>query len=287
MSSIPVDPLIGARVGRYRIEAPLGRGGMGHVYRALDPDGAPVAVKMVRRDLARDAVFRKRFEREARIARQVVSPHLVPLVDIGEHDGVPFLVERFISGGTLADRLKREGRLAVDVALRMAAQLADALVALAAHDMVHRDVKPANVLLDDVGDAHLTDFGLARDLKGTALTRLDHALGSPHYMSPEQIRGEAVSQASDTYSLGCVLFECLQGGPPFARAQGMRVMWAQLTEAPEDPCAGSSEAPSELGPAVLRALAKDPAQRPPSATAYVDELAAAAGLNAAEFRFDH
>jgi serine/threonine protein kinase len=275
MSSLPADPLMGELVGPYRIEGLLGRGGMGRVYLANDQRGDPVALKLVRRDLSRDGVFRKRFEREARIARQVVNAHLVPVIDFGEHDGVPFLVQRFIGGGTLEDLLARDGRLQVEVALGIAGQMAEGLAALAAHGMVHRDVKPANVMLDELGTAYITDFGLARDLKGTALTRLNHALGSPHYMSPEQIRGEPVSSASDVYSL----FECLSGDPPFANVHGMRVMFAQLTEVPPDPCQGLS-APPELGMEVLRALAKEPADRPSGAIEYIQSLYAIAGLEA-------
>ena len=279
MSSLPADPLMGELVGPYRIEGLLGRGGMGRVYLANAHRGDPVALKLVRRDLSRDGVFRKRFEREARIARQVVNAHLVPVIDFGEHDGVPFLVQRFIGGGTLEDLLARDGRLQVEVALGIAGQMAEGLAALAAHGMVHRDVKPANVMLDELGTAYITDFGLARDLKGTALTRLNHALGSPHYMSPEQIRGEPVSSASDVYSLGCVLFECLSGDPPFANVHGMRVMFAQLTEAPPDPCQGLS-APPELGMEVLRALAKEPGDRPSGAIEYIQSLYAVVGLEA-------
>jgi serine/threonine protein kinase len=270
------DPLVATSVGKYRVAWVLGRGGMGSVYLAEDPDGRAVALKMVRRDLARDTVFRARFEREARIATQVTNPHLVPVLDYGEHDDVPFLIQRFMGGGNLEERLSRDGPLSIDAALRVTAEIAGGLVALAEHDLVHRDVKPANILLDGDGSAYLTDFGLARDLKGTALTRLEHAIGSPQYMSPEQIRGHAVTQASDVYALGCVLFECLTGAPPFAHVQGIRVMFAQLNEAPADPCAAIDDAPAGLGDAVRTALAKDPAARPVSAGAYVDALLTAA-----------
>ena len=144
--------------------------------------------------------------------------------------------------------------------------------------VVHRDVKPANVLLDQHGTALITDFGLAKDRKGTVLTAPGQALGSPHYMAPEQIRGEDVTSATDTYGLGCVLFECLSGEPPFAEERGMRVMWAQLSESPRDPCVGLAEARPGVGVAVLRALAKAPAQWPRSARDYVRSVYAAAGI---------
>ncbi len=272
------DPLIGASVGPYRVQSVLGIGGMGRVYRALDGAGAPVALKLVRGDLAEDSVFRRRFEREARIAQQVKNPHVVPVLDTGEHEGVPYLSQRFIEGGTLEQKLEREGRLDVRTALEICAQVADGLDALFAGGMVHRDVKPANVMLDSDGTALITDFGLAKDSQATALTRPGQALGSLDYMSPEQIRGEEVTAATDVYALGCVMCECLRGTPPFADRKGMGVLRAQLQEDPPDPTAGLDGVPPALGAAVLRALAKDQAGRPQSASEYARLLYEAAGL---------
>ncbi len=274
----PPDPLIGATVGRYRVETLLDVGGMGRVYRAVGAEGEPVALKLVRGDLAEDSVFRKRFEREARIAQQVKNRHVVPVLDTGEHEGVPYLSQRFIEGGSLEQKLKREGRLDVPSTLKLCAEVADGLDALFAGGMVHRDVKPANVLLDLDGTALITDFGLAKDSQGTNLTRPGQALGSMDYMSPEQIRGEAVSAATDVYALGCVICQCLSGEPPFAGKQGMRILWAQLQDEPPDPCAELEGAPAELGAAVLRALAKASAERPQSAGEYARLLYEAAGL---------
>jgi serine/threonine protein kinase len=272
------DPRIGTSVGPYRIESVLGIGGMGRVYRATDPEGTQVALKLVRSDLAEDSVFRKRFEREAKIAQDVKNPHVVPVLDTGEHEGVPYLSQLFIQGGSLEQKLKREIRLGVSTALAICAQVADGLDALFRGGMVHRDVKPANVLLDTDGTALITDFGLAKDSQGTALTRPGQALGSMDYMSPEQIRGEDVTAATDVYSLGCVMFECLSGAPPFADRQGMRVLWAQLQDEPSDPTAELADAPPGLGAAVLRALEKDVAKRPQSAGEYARLLYEAAGL---------
>jgi serine/threonine-protein kinase len=168
--------------------------------------------------------------------------------------------------------------LSVGEALDVATQLADGLAALAAEGMVHRDLKPPNVLLEKDGTALITDFGLVRDTKGTALTRVGQAIGSPHYMAPEQIRGETVLPATDVYSLGCLLCECLSGAPPFAHEQGMQVLWAQLTKEPPDPCADRSDAPAGLGAAVLRALAKEVEDRPAGAPEYVRAVREAAGL---------
>ncbi len=272
------DPLIGATVGRYRIESLLEVGGMGRVYRAIGPEGELVALKLVRGDLAEDSIFRKRFEREAMIAQQVKNSHVVPVLDTGEHEGVPYLSQRFIEGGSLEQKLKREERLDVPTTLKLCAEVADGLDALFAGGMVHRDVKPANVLLDLDGTALITDFGLAKDSEGTNLTRPGQALGSLDYMSPEQIRGEAVSAATDVYALGCVICQCLSGSPPFADRKGMRILWAQLQDEPPDPCAELPDAPPGLGTAVLSALAKTPAERPQSAGGYARLLYEAAGL---------
>ena len=223
-------------------------------------------------------MFRKRFEREARIARQIVNPYVVPVLDTGEHEGVPYLAQRYVVGGSLQERLRRERRLRIEVALRIAAQVTAGLAALVADGLVHRDVKPANVLLDEHGDAAISDFGLAKDSRASAITVIGQALGSPHYMAPEQIRGEEVSGATDVYSLGCVVYECVSGSPSFADVRGLKVLWAQLSETPPDPCAQLGDAPSGLGQAVLRALAKSPSERPTSAPEYVRSLYAAAGL---------
>lgn len=272
------DPLIGASVGQYVVQSVLGIGGMGRVYRATDADGKLVALKLVRSDLAEDSVFRRRFEREARIAQDVKNPHVVPVLDTGEHNGVPYLSQQFIEGGSLEHKLKRERQLDVRTTLAICAQVADGLDALFAGGMVHRDVKPGNVLLDLDGTALITDFGLAKDSQATALTRPGQALGSMDYMSPEQIRGEEVTAATDVYSLACVLCECLTGAPPFADRQGMRVLWAQLQDDAPDPTTKLEGVSPALGPAILRALEKDAAKRPQSAGEYARLLYEAAGL---------
>ena len=268
----------GDTVGSYRIESLLATGGMGRVYVALSPDGEQVALKLVKPELARDQVFRKRFDREARIAQQIAHPHVVPVLDTGEHQGIPYLAQRFITGGSLADKIEKQGRLDVASTVKICAEVASGLDAMHANGLFHRDVKPANILVDPAGVAYITDFGLAKDSQGSLLTRPGQALGSMDYMAPEQIRAEQVSAASDVYALGCVMCECLSGKPPFADRQGMRVLWAHLQDQPPDPCAGRPDAPPELGAAILRALAKDPAERPQTATAFAESMKAAAGV---------
>ena len=266
----------GDSVGPYTITGNLGVGGMGRVFCADGPGGDVVALKIVKSDLARDTVFRKRFDREARIAQRVAHPNLVPVLDTGEHQGIPYLTQRFIKGGSLADQITAEGKLDIETTVRVCGEVAGALDSLHASGLVHRDVKPANILLDEQGVSYITDFGLAKDTQGSLLTRPGQAVGSLDYMAPEQIRGEEVTAATDVYALGCVLCECISGAPPFADRQGMRVLWAHLQDTPPDPCAARDDAPAGLGPAILTGLAKAPGDRPPTATAYAQAVAAAA-----------
>jgi serine/threonine-protein kinase len=281
MSSEPAglaaDHRVGTRFGEYQITALIGVGGMGKVYRAMAADGTPVALKIVKDDLARDETFRRRFRREARIAQMVHNPHVVPVRDTGELDELPYLAARFIEGTVLEDKLAREGRLGLGVVVRICAEVAEGLDALWHAGMVHRDVKPANILLDRDETAYITDFGLAKDSGGTVLTRPGQPLGSMDYMPPEQIRGDPVTGAADTYSLGCVVFECLAGRPPFADREGMRVLWAHLQDAPPDLRALLPDLPGGVADVVARALAKQPEERPASSLAFATELAAAAG----------
>jgi serine/threonine protein kinase len=271
------DNLAGQTVGPWQVESLLAVGGMGWVYKARSPAGQVVALKLVKPDLARDRVFRRRFDREAEIAQRIVHPHLVRVLDTGEHQGIPYLAQQFITGGSLADKLEREGALEVGPAVKLCREVASALDALHAAQLFHRDVKPANILLDEAELAYITDFGLAKDTQGSLLTRPGQTLGSLDYMAPEQIRAEEISAATDVYSLGCVMFECLSGNPPFAERQGMRVLWAHLQDQPPDPVASRPELPAALAPAILHALEKDPAARPQSASEFAEGVARAAG----------
>ena len=272
------DNRVGEKVGPYTIESTLGVGGMGYVYLATGPDGEKVALKLVKADLARDDVFRRRFEREARIAQQISHPNVVPVSDRGEHDGVPYLAQRYIAGGNLADLVEKEGQLELGVICAAAEQVAAGLDALHAEGLFHRDIKPANILLDEAGTAYITDFGLAKDTQGSLLTKPGQALGSLDYMAPEQIRSEEITPAADVYGLGCVIYECLCGAPPFADRQGMRVLWAHLQDPPANPSDRRSDLPGEVSASVLKALEKDPAARPQSASEFARDLRAASGV---------
>jgi serine/threonine-protein kinase len=270
------DPLVGTSFGNYAVEGLLGQGGMGKVYRATAPDGTAVALKLVKEDFARDETFRRRFYREARIAQMVKHPNVVPVVDTGEQAGLPYMAQRFIKGESLDDKLKRDGPLDVATAVQICTDVAAGLEALWSAGMVHRDVKPGNILLDESGQAYITDFGLAKDTQGSLLTLPGQALGSMDYMAPEQIRGEPVSAASDIYALGCVMYECTCGRPPFADVQGMRILWAHLQDEPPDPAGIRNDLPTEFARTLMVAMAKDPQQRPPSAGDYARMLAEAA-----------
>src|SRR4051794_15223302 len=263
-------------VGPYRVEELLGEGGMGLVYRALAPDGQTVALKLVKGEIAKDDVFRRRFDREARTAARVGHPNVVAVLDTGELDGIPWMAQQFISGGALEQRIEHDGRLELGFALDVCTQVADGLDAMHAAGLFHRDVKPGNILLDEADKAYITDFGLMKDRDASVLTRAGQALGSMDYMAPEQIRGEEVTAQSDVYALGCVMCECLSGKPPFADRQGMRILWAHLQEQPPDPLADRPDVPADVGWAVLRALEKEPEKRPPTATAYAHMVRIAA-----------
>ena len=274
------DEHVGHSIGPYRVESLLGVGGMGRVYKAVNPEGDEVALKLVKTDLASDEIFRRRFEREVRIARTVVHLHVVPVIDAGEHEGIPYMAQKYVGNGTLEDLVKKEQSLDLETAVKICNQVAAGLDALCAAGLVHRDVKPANILLDAEGTAFITDFGLAKDSQGSVLTRPGQALGSLDYMAPEQIRGEPVTAASDVYALGCVIYECLIGAPPFADRQGMRVLWAHLQDDPANPCDRRADLPPAVGELVLRALDKEPQNRPQTAGEFAQMLRDAVGTGA-------
>jgi serine/threonine-protein kinase len=203
---------------------------------------------------------------------------VVAVKDTGEYDGLPYLAAHFIEGSALDRKLKREGRLDLATTVTICAHVAAGLHALWEAGMVHRDVKPANILLDSTGKAYITDFGLAKDRAGSVLTRPGQPLGSMDYMPPEQIRGEQVTGAADIYSLGCVVFECVDGRPPFADRQGMQVLWGHLQDEPRDPAYERTDTPPEFTRAMKAALRKAPGERPQTSLEYARSLAQAAGI---------
>jgi serine/threonine protein kinase len=264
------------RIGPYAIGPAVGEGGFARVYRATGPDGEEVALKLVRADLAAERVHRRRFEREIRAVLGVEHAHVVPVLAAGEHDGVPYLVQPLLRGGTLKDRLAASGPLEPGALVRLCGHIARGLSGLHDTGIVHRDVKPANILFDEHGKAYVADFGLVKDRDASLLTRPGQAVGSLDYMAPEQIRGEEVTPAADVYALGCVAWQCLGGAPPFGGREPMDAMFAHLHDEPADPCAARADVPAGVGRVVLHALAKAPADRPPTAMTFARLLRAAA-----------
>ena len=276
MPDIALEPRPGDSVGPYRITRVIGRGRMGIVFEANEDGGEPVAVKVVTTELTQDEVFLRRFRREVEAAQRIQHENVVPVLAHGEEGGLPYLVQALIPGGSLAERIVAEGKIGLASTLGLLEGAAAGIDALHASGLVHRDIKPANILLD--GDrAYVSDFGLAKDSQASNLTRPGQALGSLDYMAPEQIRGEEVSAQSDVYALGCVMYECLAGKPPFADRQGMRILWAHLQEEPPDPLADRDDVPADVGWALRQALEKEPDERPPTATAYASMVRIAAG----------
>ncbi|MGH7718879.1 MAG: serine/threonine-protein kinase, partial [Gemmatimonadaceae bacterium] len=251
----------GALAARYTLERELGRGGMATVYLAEEKKhGRKVAIKVLRAELAA-SLGAERFLREIRIAASLSHPHIVPLIDSGDADGLLYYVSPYVPGGSLRDRLVREGPLAIKDALRTAQEVGAGLDYAHRAGFVHRDVKPENILFAD-GHALLADFGVARALCATAstsdaVTDAGLALGTPAYMSPEQAAGEReLGSASDVYSLACVVYEMLAGRPPFAGADVRATMAKHVTETPRPLRALRPDAPPAVERAVARALAK-------------------------------
>ncbi|MDQ3676983.1 MAG: serine/threonine protein kinase, partial [Actinomycetota bacterium] len=251
-----------------RIEAVVGRGGMAVVYRALQLDlGRPVALKVIAADRASDQDFRERFQRESRMAAAIDHPNVVPVHGAGEEDGELYIVMRYVPGSDLHALIKRQGRLEGARAAAIVAQVASALDAAHEAGLVHRDVKPGNVLLTGSGadeHAYLSDFGLMRAFdQATPITESGQWIGTIDFASPEQLHGEPVHARSDVYSLGCVLFAALTGKPPFPRGTVPATLLAHLHDRPPRPSAAGVEKPFDR--VIARALAKAPGDRYPSA----------------------
>jgi len=268
-------PAIGDVVGPYRLDALLGEGGMGQVFRATGPDGTVVALKLVRGELLDDALHTRRFIREAKSAAAVRHAHLIGVIDAGEAEGRWYIAMPFVQGRSLIERIEQEGPLPVGAVVQITCDVASGLDALHAAGIVHRDIKPSNIMLDEDGRASLTDFGLSKGREDTTLTRAGQVMGTIDYLAPEVLRGAEPAPPSDVYALGCVVFECLAGLPPFGEQSLAEVGVGHLEQTPPDPCARRADAPPGLSEIVLQALAKRPEDRPPTATAYARMLSVA------------
>src|SRR5215218_1678113 len=257
------DAHIGRVVAGYRIEERIGRGGMGVVYRAEHLNlRRRAAIKIIAPDLAEASGFRERFNREARIAAALQHPNIVTVYDAGEEDGLLYLAMQYIEGSDLSAVLRAQGRLRPYRALDVCRQVAAALDAAHGQGLIHRDVKPANVLIEG-RTAFLTDFGLTKRIEGTRtqLTQAGDVVGTIHYVAPEQIEGARVDARSDIYSLGCLVYHCLSGELPFARDTDVAVIYAHLSEEPPRLTSVRPELPGGLDAVIAKALEKAPERR--------------------------
>jgi eukaryotic-like serine/threonine-protein kinase len=272
--------------GRYQVGELLGYGGMAEVHRGRDLRlGRDVAIKMLRTDLARDQTFQMRFRREAQNAASLNHPAIVAVYDTGEEiaptgETLPFIVMEFVNGRTLKEVLAAEGRLMPRRALEISADICAALEFSHRHGIIHRDIKPGNVMLTQNGQVKVMDFGIARALASgaTTMTQTSAVIGTAQYLSPEQARGEAVDARSDVYAAGCVIFELLCGHPPFVGDSPVSVAYQHVREDPRAPSEINSEVNPDIDAIVLKALAKNPLNRYQSAQEMrADLLRAAAG----------
>ena len=265
-----VDERIGTEIAGFHIESVLGQGGMGTVYIAEQSSPTrKVVLKLLRSELTEDEAFRRRFVHESEAAASTEHPNIVPIYSAGEADGVLYIAMRYVEGDDLRALIAHEGRLPPERAIEIVSQVASALDAAHARGLVHRDVKPSNILLDQQGNAYLSDFGLIkRSEVDTGLTKTGQFMGSIEYCAPEQIRGDEVDGRADVYSLGCVVFEAISGRPPFTRDTEVATLYAHLEQEPPRLSSVAPASNAELDAVVAKALAKDPIRRFATAGAF-------------------
>jgi serine/threonine-protein kinase len=258
---------------RYRILGRLGGGGMATVFRAEQlPLGRDVVVKVLHAHLARDPEMTERFRREAEAAAKLVNPHICPILDFGQSGETVYIVMPYLAGGSLAERVQRERAVAPPSVASAAGQVAVALDHAHSRGVIHRDVKPDNILFDESGNAYITDFGIATARFHGRLTASGRAMGTPHYMSPEQAMGKLVDGRSDLYALGVVMYEALVGFPPFDGADAFSVGYKHVHEKPVSLAEIDSRVPAGLAAVVMRCLEKSADDRYERGTALADAL---------------
>ena len=268
--------------GRYRLESKLGSGGMSTVYLAQDEVlDRPVAVKLLHREISEEVDQLERFRREARAAARLSHPNLVGVIDAGEDEGRPYIVFEYVPGDTLKQRIEADGPLPVDEAVAYAIEIARGLTAAHGRKLVHRDVKPQNVLIDPDGRAKVTDFGIARSLESQGLTATGRVLGTTDYVSPEQAMGEDVDERSDVYSLGIVLYEMLVGDVPFQAETQVGVAMKHVNEPLPDVQVERPDVSAAVASVIDRSTTKDPRDRYNSVSEMVLDLEATLEVEAA------
>ncbi len=283
---MPELPLVGDEFAGYRMRAVLGRGGMSVVYQAENLRLSNViALKVLAPELAADDVFRARFLEESRIAASLNHPHVIPIYDMGSSDGLLYIAMRYVSGTDLRQIIKKRGRLVPENALFLLAQAARALDAAHHRGLVHRDVKPGNLLIErgsdeaDPDHVYLADFGITKHaMSRTGLTSTGQFLGTVDYVAPEQIRGTSVLGQADQYSLGCVLYECLTGRVPFEKDLDAAIIWAHVEETPARPTVLRLDLPPGIDEVFARVLAKRPDERYGSCRELIDAAYVALGV---------
>ena len=262
--------------GRYQVIERIGTGGMAEVYRGRDELlGREVAIKVLSERFSRDKSFIERFRREAQAAANLNHPNIVSLYDYGSDHGTYFIVMEFIEGRTLGDLIRDEGPLMPERAAEIAADVAKGLERAHTSGLVHRDIKPGNIMITNTGETKVTDFGIARALGSESeatMTQAGMVIGTASYLSPEQAQGNPVDARSDVYSLGCVLFEMLTGGPVFAGDTPLSIAYKHVREQPQPPSARNREVPRSLDAITMKALAKNPDNRYSSASDMNDDL---------------
>jgi tRNA A-37 threonylcarbamoyl transferase component Bud32 len=266
--------MIGTQLsGRYRLESKLGSGGMSTVYLAVDETlHRQVAIKVLHREISDQPDQLERFRREARAAASLSHPNLVAVIDAGEDEGHPYIVFEYVPGETLKKRIDADGRLGLDEAAAYAIEIGRGLACAHGARLIHRDVKPQNVLIDAEGRAKITDFGIARSLEVHGLTATGRVLGTTDYVSPEQAMGKPVDARTDVYSLGIVLYEMLTGDVPFHAETQVGVAMKHVNEAVPDVQRKRPETSAALAAALERAVAKDPGDRYPGMSSFLAEL---------------
>jgi len=258
---------------RYEVLEELGRGGMGRIYKVVDRRiKEEIALKLLRSDIADDPKVVERFSNELKFARKIVHKNVARMYDLGEEEGVLYITMEFVPGEDLKAFIKRAGLLSLGKTIAIIDQVCEGLVEAHRVGLVHRDLKPQNVMIDKAGNAHIMDFGIARSLSAEGITDAGVIIGTPDYMSPEQVEGEEVDQRSDLYSLGVILYEMVTGRVPFQADSAFAVGMKHKTEIPKDPRAINPQIPEDLGRLIMKCMEKDRDKRYQTAKEVLAEL---------------